>query len=68
MAVVRNTRKIYVANISRHAREKDIGRLFEECGRIASLEHKGNFGFIEYETNAAAENAIRYLSYFLIIF
>ena len=60
MAVVRNTRKIYVANISRHAREKDIGRLFEECGRIASLEHKGNFGFIEYETDPAAENAIRY--------
>ena len=61
MAVVRNTRKIYVANISRHAREKDIGRLFEEVGRIASLEHKGNFGFVEYHEEDAAEHAIRYL-------
>ena len=60
MATVRNTRKIYIANISRHARERDIGRLFEDAGRIASLEHKGNFGFIEYETEQAAEHAIRY--------
>eukprot|EP01083_Nonionella_stella_P076015 206932_1 len=59
MAVVQNVRKVYVANISRHAREKDIGRLFEDAGRIASLEHKGNFGFIEYETDRAAEDAIR---------
>eukprot|EP01083_Nonionella_stella_P088116 245393_1 len=59
MACVRNTRKIYCANISRHAREKDIGHLFEDAGRIASLEHKGNFAFIEYENEAAAEHAIR---------
>ena len=59
MAVVRNTRKVYVANISRHAREKDIGRLFEEVGRIASLEHKGNFAFVEYANHESADQSIR---------
>mmetsp|Transcript_15623 Transcript_15623/g.24710 ORF Transcript_15623/g.24710 Transcript_15623/m.24710 type:complete len:420 (-) Transcript_15623:215-1474(-) len=58
-SVVRNPRKIYIANISRHARERDIGKLFEEAGGIASLEHKGNFGFIEYEADQAADVAIR---------
>ena len=66
MACVRNERKIYVANISRHATEKDIGSLFEGCGRIASLEHKGNFGFIEFESEDSAASATRYCK--LIVF
>ena len=60
MAAVRNNRKIYIANIARDVRERDLGKLFEECGRITSLEHKGNFGFIQFDSDNAASDAIRY--------
>lgn len=42
----------------RDAREKDVGRLFEECGRIVRLQFKANFAFVEYDSNASAEDAV----------
>jgi len=59
MASVRNPRKIYVANISRDAKDTDLARLFEVCGKIVSLEYKGDYGFIEFQDVAQSDAAIR---------
>lgn len=60
MAKVRNNKKIYVSNLNRDISKEKIGRLFESAGKITSLEYKGKFCFIEYDTEESAMKAIRY--------
>merc|ERR1719203_867599 len=62
MASVRNDRKLYVSNVSRDARERDIGHLFSDCGRIERIQFKQNFCFVEFEQSRGAEDAIRKLN------
>eukprot|EP01083_Nonionella_stella_P052749 139841_1 len=54
----RNPRKVYVSNISRDTRERDLGRLFEEVGRIERLQFKNRFAFIEFERSRGCEDAV----------
>eukprot|EP01084_Bolivina_argentea_P123582 218997_1 len=54
----RNPRKVYVSNISRDCRERDLGRLFEEVGRIGRLQFKNRFAFIEFERSRGCEDAV----------
>eukprot|EP01084_Bolivina_argentea_P102499 183611_1 len=54
----RNPRKVYVSNISRDCRERDLSRLFEEVGRIDTLQFKSRFAFIEFERSRACDDAI----------
>lgn len=55
---VRDPRKIYISNIPHGCRERDLGRLFEELGRILLVDYKNKFAFIEYERSNAAADAI----------
>eukprot|EP00484_Ammonia_sp_Unknown_P004343 CAMPEP_0197079802 /NCGR_PEP_ID=MMETSP1384-20130603/213811_1 /TAXON_ID=29189 /ORGANISM="Ammonia sp." /LENGTH=287 /DNA_ID=CAMNT_0042518683 /DNA_START=73 /DNA_END=937 /DNA_ORIENTATION=+ len=54
----RNPKKIYVSNISRDVRERDLGRLFEEVGRIDRLQFKNRFAFVEFERSRECEDAV----------
>lgn len=56
----KNPRKVYVSNISRDTRERDLGRLFEEVGRIDRLQFKNRFAFVEYETGRECEDAVQF--------
>lgn len=42
------------------AREASVERLFQACGKVISLEFKGDFAFVEYFDETDAEKAIRY--------
>merc|ERR1719385_203107 len=59
MSSIRNPRKLYVSNVSRDARERDVGRLFSEVGRIDRIQFKQNYCFVEYDDSRSAEDAIR---------
>jgi RNA recognition motif-containing protein len=61
MAAVKNPRKIYVANIARECSSHDLEKIFSDVGRIVVIEHKGEFAFVEYERDTAAEDACRKL-------
>jgi len=54
----RNPRKVYVSNISRDVRERDLGHLFDEVGKISKLQFKNRFAFIEYERNRDCDDAV----------
>ena len=63
----RNPRKVYVSNISRDTRERDLGRLFEECGRIERLQFKNRFAFIEFERSRDCDDAVQFSLFIIII-
>lgn len=46
MSSVRNPRKIYVSNVSREVRERDMYELFEACGKVTRIQFKSNFAFV----------------------
>lgn len=56
----RNPRKVYVSNISRDTSERDLGRLFEEVGRIEKLQFKNRFAFVEYGSSRACEDSVQF--------
>ena len=62
----KNPRKVYVSNISRDTRERDLGRLFEEVGRIERLQFKNRFAFVEYETSRGCEDSVQLSCYLFI--
>ena len=41
-----NPCKIFVGNLAREVREKDVQRLFEEAGQIRLIEFKHGFAFV----------------------
>ena len=62
--------KIFVGNLSWDASEEELQQLFSQHGKIVSVRivkdpytnRSKGFGFIEYETDADVENAIRALN------
>ncbi|KAI8393265.1 uncharacterized protein BYT42DRAFT_410 [Radiomyces spectabilis] len=54
-----NLRRLYVGNISRHVRERDLESLFNRIGRVKDLEIVSHFGFVEFEDSRDAEDAIK---------
>jgi len=61
MSSVKNPRKIFVSNIAKDVREKDLYRLFSDVGKINRIQYKSNFAFIEYDDQYSAEQAIKKL-------
>lgn len=62
----RNPRKVYVANVSSECTEHDLHSLFSSVGTISLIEFKGDFAFVEYQQDTAAERAIAYV--FCLVF
>ena len=61
MAANRNPRKIYVSNLSQDVRERDLGQLMEEVGRIERMQFKNRFAFIEFEKSQCCDDAVRFV-------
>ena len=59
MAEERPSKKVYVSNISRDVRERDLYKLFQELGRVESVALKGRFAFVEFERSRACEDALK---------
>ncbi|ORY91317.1 hypothetical protein BCR43DRAFT_498894 [Syncephalastrum racemosum] len=43
------SRRLYVGNIDRYVRERDLERLFGKLGRTVDVEILSDFGFVEYD-------------------
>ncbi|KAG9025132.1 hypothetical protein FRB95_010516 [Tulasnella sp. JGI-2019a] len=51
--------KIYVGNLPNQTRDEDLEGCFSELGKIASVELKIGYGFVEFETREDAERAVQ---------
>lgn len=59
--------KIYVGHLSSSVQKRDLEGLFEQYGRLLSVEVKyGGFAFIHFEAQADAEEAVRALHDFVL--
>ncbi|EJD55303.1 hypothetical protein AURDEDRAFT_109681 [Auricularia subglabra TFB-10046 SS5] len=50
--------KVYIGNLPEQTRESDLQSCFGKIGRIASIELKFGYGFVEFETQEAAEESV----------
>ncbi len=53
--------KLYIGRIADRVRERDLEDLFGKYGRIARLDMKVGFAFVEYDDKRDAEDAIKEL-------
>eukprot|EP00124_Ichthyophonus_hoferi_P000890 Ihof_evm14s38 gene=Ihof_evmTU14s38 len=51
--------RIFVGNLARDVREDDIDHLFEKYGKVLEVTLKNGFGFVEFEDERDAEDAIK---------
>ncbi|KAI8143280.1 hypothetical protein BJV82DRAFT_107257 [Fennellomyces sp. T-0311] len=52
-------RRLYVGNLNRHVRERDLKARFSKLGRLKDYELVDNFAFVEYEEPRDAADAIK---------
>ncbi|KAI8341907.1 hypothetical protein BC941DRAFT_414829 [Chlamydoabsidia padenii] len=50
--------RVYIGNLHRDTLRSDLRDMFEPFGRILDLTVKVGFGFVEFESTAAAEDAV----------
>ncbi|XP_023846523.1 serine/arginine-rich splicing factor 6 [Salvelinus sp. IW2-2015] len=50
--------RVYVGKLSYHAREKDIQRFFNGYGKLMEIDLKNGYGFVEFEDNRDADDAV----------
>jgi len=50
--------RIYIGNLAKDCREKDVERKFEKYGRIRDVLVKYGYGFVEYDDSRDAEDAV----------
>ncbi|XP_077970273.1 serine/arginine-rich splicing factor 5-like [Styela clava] len=50
--------RVYVGRLSTRAREEDVERFFEGYGRIRDINLKNGYGFVEFEDERDAEDAV----------
>ncbi|XP_035597092.1 serine/arginine-rich splicing factor 6-like [Oncorhynchus keta] len=50
--------RVYVGKLSYHAREKDLQRFFNGYGKLMEIDLKNGYGFVEFEDNRDADDAV----------
>lgn len=50
--------RIYIGRLSRDAQKRDVEELFTGSGQIRDVNLKNGFGFVEFEDNQSAEDAV----------
>ncbi|KAI8576827.1 hypothetical protein K450DRAFT_255186 [Umbelopsis ramanniana AG] len=50
--------RIYIGRLSRDAQKRDVEDLFTGSGQIRDVNLKNGFGFVEFEDNQSAEEAV----------
>uniref|UniRef100_A0AAY4EIP3 RRM domain-containing protein n=1 Tax=Denticeps clupeoides TaxID=299321 RepID=A0AAY4EIP3_9TELE len=50
--------RVYVGRLSYHVREKDIQRFFSGYGKLLEIDLKNGYGFVEFEDNRDADDAV----------
>jgi len=53
--------RIYVGKLGPYVRERELRERFEEFGPIVSVDLKRGYGFVEYEREKDADDAIYYM-------
>uniref|UniRef100_A0A3P9D0J8 Serine and arginine rich splicing factor 6 n=1 Tax=Maylandia zebra TaxID=106582 RepID=A0A3P9D0J8_9CICH len=48
----------YIGRLSYHVREKDIQRFFSGYGKLMEIDLKNGYGFVEFEDNRDADDAV----------
>uniref|UniRef100_A0A8C7WGL8 Serine and arginine rich splicing factor 6 n=2 Tax=Salmoninae TaxID=504568 RepID=A0A8C7WGL8_ONCMY len=50
--------RIYVGKLNYNAREKDLQRFFNGYGKLMEIDLKNGYGFVEFEDNRDADDAV----------
>ncbi|XP_054465925.1 serine/arginine-rich splicing factor 6-like isoform X2 [Anoplopoma fimbria] len=50
--------RVYIGRLSYHVREKDIQRFFSGYGKLLETDLKNGYGFVEFEDNRDADDAV----------
>uniref|UniRef100_A0A3P9L7A9 Serine and arginine rich splicing factor 6a n=1 Tax=Oryzias latipes TaxID=8090 RepID=A0A3P9L7A9_ORYLA len=50
--------RVYIGRLSYHVREKDIQRFFSGYGKLLEVDMKNGYGFVEFEDNRDADDAV----------
>uniref|UniRef100_A0A671VQ85 Serine and arginine rich splicing factor 6a n=1 Tax=Sparus aurata TaxID=8175 RepID=A0A671VQ85_SPAAU len=50
--------RVYIGRLSYHVREKDIQRFFSGYGKLMEIDLKNGYGFVEFEDNRDADDAV----------
>ncbi|KAG7520935.1 serine arginine-rich splicing factor 6-like isoform X2 [Solea senegalensis] len=50
--------RVYIGRLSYHVREKDIQRFFSGYGKLMEIDIKNGYGFVEFEDNRDADDAV----------
>lgn len=50
--------RVYVGNLASDCRERDVERFFKGYGRIREIALKNGYGFVEFEDDRDAEDAV----------
>ena len=50
--------RVFLGRLSNRARESDVERFFKGFGRIRDMQLKNGYGFVEFEDERDAEDAV----------
>lgn len=50
--------RVYLGRLSHHVREKDVERFFGGYGKLLEVDLKNGYGFVEFEDNRDADDAV----------
>lgn len=50
--------RVYIGRLSYNVREKDIQRFFSGYGKLMEIDLKNGYGFVEFEDNRDADDAV----------
>ncbi|THU88462.1 RNA-binding domain-containing protein [Dendrothele bispora CBS 962.96] len=50
--------KVYIGGLPEHTRQDDLRNCFSKIGKIAGIELKAGYGFVEFESREAAELSV----------
>jgi len=53
--------RIFIGNLGEDCRERDIEKLFKDCGKITEIDLKGVYGFLNFDDKRDASDAIKYM-------